>query len=80
MRFFYEPVLMHFDKKKAYLKLDDFLEDNKSTEEKKPYKTPFMFYFYFFKTKSYVINKIKKKGRIKRKITRKLFLSQGIVD
>jgi hypothetical protein len=42
--------------------------------------TPIFLNFFFLKTKVYCQNKIKKKGRIKRKITKKLIFRNHVID
>lgn len=55
---------------------------NKLVEENPNPNRPLIniLYFIFFKNIDFSSNKIKKKGRIKRKITRKLFLENSISD
>jgi hypothetical protein len=55
--------------------------DKKLIEEKTNQKPLVSFiYFIFLQNQSYVKNKINKKGRIKRKILRKIVLENQIVD
>jgi hypothetical protein len=54
---------------------------DKLIEERKMKKNIFnITYFIFFKNIDFSNNKIRKKGRIKRKITRKVILSSGLID
>lgn len=54
---------------------------DKIIEEKKNQKPSFkILYFIFFKNQTFVFNKQRKKGRIKRKIFRKIVLENSLVD
>jgi hypothetical protein len=54
---------------------------NKSFDETSPDYGNIKFkYFFFINSKSYTFSKVKKRGRIKRKIRRKLILKNRIID
>jgi hypothetical protein len=55
--------------------------DGKEFEETTPNKpvTKFL-YFIFYKGQSFVKNKTKKKGRVKRKVYRKLIFQNRVID
>jgi len=78
LKYFQQPVYMRYKKNRSYLVVEDFLFDKKTP--KTEFRPPLFSHYYFIDTKSYCKQKLRKKGRIKRKITRKLTLSQHIID
>jgi hypothetical protein len=78
LKFFHQPVYLKFQKQRSYLKYEDYVYKKKIT--KSEFRPPFLLFYYFYETKPYSLTKFKKRGRIKRKVTRKLINSQRIID
>lgn len=78
IRYFQQPVYLYLNKSKTDEK--NLNEIQKKKKAKVEFFPPLFLFYFFIETKSYVKNKIRKKGRIKRKITRKLILTQNIID
>lgn len=67
---FHQPVFLPDSKKKK----------NTNTSANVKFGAPKFIYLFFLENKSFTLNKMKKKGRIKRKITKKLVLKNKITD
>lgn len=71
MQIFNSPIDQAFDHPVTTLKLDEKSPENFDFKIK---------YFIFINNKTYTFNKLKKRGRIKRKIRRKLILKNKFID
>lgn len=78
LKFFHQPVYLKFIKQRSYLKYEDYIYKKKIA--KSEFHSPFLLFYYFLDSKSYTSMKLKKQGRIKRKISRKLIATNNIVD
>jgi hypothetical protein len=78
LKYFQQPLYMKYKKTRSYLTTEDFIFDKKTP--KTEFRPPLFSHYYFIDTKTYSKQKTRKKGRIKRKITRKLIASQHIID
>jgi hypothetical protein len=74
LNLFNQPILV-------FIKSEELKNDENEQKIKKlTYNAPAFKYYMFLENKSYVLNKLKKKGRIKRKITKKIIKQNKILD
>jgi hypothetical protein len=73
------PELLNMFQQPVFL-LDPNKTKKKTATSKIKFNAPRFIYCFFMENKSYVLNKLKKKGRIKRKITKKLVAKNKLTD
>lgn len=72
--------MLNFFAQPIYMVTPDSEEDKDGKKLKTCCNAPLFFFFFFLKNKSYTLSKLKKKGRIKRKITKKLTRKNKLID
>jgi len=76
----YFPEIFNIFHQPLFITIAKPTKENPRKKIKIKFNSPSFNYFFFITNKSYVLNKLKKKGRIKRKVTKKLVAKNRLTD
>lgn len=76
----YLPEILNIFHQPLFILVNEPSKENPKKKKKITFNPPIFSYYFFIANKSFVKNKMQKKGRIKRKITKKLVSKNKIID